>query len=205
MNEIITVKTIEELKEVFNFISKVFYDDAKENNEFYYTMSERYEEMKKEFEVDNDFLMYIKKDGKIIAGITGKGMDKENSKITLGVLAVAKEYRKKGYAKKLVEEFENRCRNKEIHHIELGARFRACELYKKLGYYYSIMVQVFDFATIEDVKKANTFGLEEGFSWQGDTYGFIFFKVKDINEKYINHFEKSVPTAHAQYIFEKDL
>ncbi len=47
MCEIITVKTKEELKEVFNFISKVFYDDAKEHNEFYYTMSERLEEMKK--------------------------------------------------------------------------------------------------------------------------------------------------------------
>ena len=205
MSEIITIKTINELKEVFNFISRVFYDDAKEHNEFYYTMSERYEEMKKEFEVDKDLLMYIKENNKIIAAITGKGMDKENSKITLGVLAVSKKYRKKGYAKKLIQEFEKRSLNKGIHHIELGARFRACELYKKLGYYYSLMIQVFDFATIEDIRKANTFGLEEVFSWQGDIYGFVFFKVKDISEKYINHFEKNIPTAHAQYIFEKDL
>ena len=33
----------------------------------------------------------------------------------------------------------------------------------------------------------------------------IFIAYSGIDEKYIRHFEKSVPTAHAQYIFEKDL
>ena len=205
MCEIITIKTLTELKEVFNFISKVFYEDAKEHNEFYYTMAERFEEMKKQLEVDNELLIYIKEDNKIVAALTGKGMDKNTSKITLGTLAVDKNYRKKGYAKKLIKEFENRCSNKGIHHIELGSRFRACELYKNLGYYYSIMVQVFDFTTIEDVRKFNIFNLEEISSWQGDTYGFIFYKINDIDEKYIKHFEENVPTAHVQYIFEKDI
>ncbi len=149
--------------------------------------------------------MYIKENNKIIAAITGKGMNKKTSKITLGTLVVDEYYRKKGYAKKLINEFENRCSNKDIHHIELGSRFRACKLYENLGYYYSIMVQVFDFSTIEDIRKANIFNLEEISSYQGDTYGFIFFKVNDIDEKYINHFESNVPTAHVQYIFEKDI
>lgn len=42
-------------------------------------------------------------------------------------------------------------------------------------------------------------------AWQGDTCGFIFFEVKEISAKYIQHFETSVKTAHAQYIFKKDL
>lgn len=48
-------------------------------------MGERYEEMRKQFRMDPDLLMYVEVDGKIIAGLTGKGMDLEHKKITLSV------------------------------------------------------------------------------------------------------------------------
>ncbi len=205
MINIKTVKNKKELKKVFDFLSMTFYDDAKKNNEHYFTMSERLMEMEKQLEVDNELLMYIEEDKKIIAAITGKGMDTEKKKITLGVIAIDPNYRKKGYAKALINEFEKRCKDKGIKHIDLGARFRACPLYIKLGYKPSLMIQVFDFANIDDVKKANKFNLKEGFSWQSDAYGFIFFEIDEIKEEYIDWFEQNVKTAHAQYIFEKDL
>lgn len=205
MINIKTVKNKQELKKVFDFLSMTFYDDAKKNNEHYFTMSERLMEMEKQLEVDNELLMYIEEDKKIIAAITGKGMDTEKKKITLGVIAIDPNYRKKGYAKALINEFEERCKDKGIKHIDLGARFRACPLYIKLGYKPSLMIQVFDFANIDDVKKANKFNLKEGFSWQSDAYGFIFFEIDEIKEEYIDWFEQNVKTAHAQYIFEKDL
>lgn len=205
MINIKTVKNKKELKKVFDFLSMTFYDDAKKNKEHYFTMSERLMEMEKQLEVDNELLMYIEKDKKIIAAITGKGMDTEKKKITLGVIAIDPNYRKKGYAKALINEFEKRCNDKGIKHIDLGARFRACPLYIKLGYKPSLMIQVFDFANIDDVKKANKFNLKEGFSWQSDAYGFIFFEIDEIKKEYIDWFEQNVKTAHAQYIFEKDL
>lgn len=205
MINIKTVKNKKELKKVFEFLSMTFYDDAKKNNEHYFTMSERLIEMEKQLEVDNELLMYIEEDKKIIAAITGKGMDTEKKKITLGVIAIDPNYRKKGYAKAMINEFEKRCKDKGIKHIDLGARFRACPLYIKLGYKPSLMIQVFDFANIDDVKKANKFNLKEGFSWQSDAYGFIFFEIDEIKEEYIDWFEQNVKTAHAQYIFEKDL
>ena len=96
MSKIKVVETKEDLKRLFNFLSEVFYDEAKEYNEHYFTMSERYEEMKQQFDTCKDLLMYIEKRGKIIAGITAKGMNKEKSKITLGVMAVSKNERRKG-------------------------------------------------------------------------------------------------------------
>lgn len=205
MYNIKTVKNKSELKKVFDFISKVFYDDAIKFNEHYFTMGERFSEMQKQFEIDPDLLMYIELNGRIIAAITGKSLDKKNKKITLGVMAVDPKYRRRGYAKRLIQEFECRCINKGIKHIDLGARFRACPLYESLGYKPSLMIQVFDFATIEDVKKENKFDLKEGFSYQSDIYGFIFYDVKEVRKEYIDWFEKKVKTAHAQYIFEKDL
>ena len=168
-------------------------------------MSERYEEMKVQFEVKKNLLMYIEKRGKIVAGITAKGMKKDDGKITLGVMAVAKSERRKGFAKELVLEFEKRCKDAGIKHIDLGARFRACPLYVNLGYEHSLMIQVFDFSTVEDVKKKNKFKFEKGFAWQGETYGFIFYKTPDIKKEYIDYFEENVKTAYAQFIFEKDL
>ena len=205
MLEIKTVKSEQELKKLFNILSEIFYDDAVENKEHYYTMSERYEEMKLQFKNDKDFLMYIEDNNKIVAGLTGKNLDLKKKKITIGVLAVKKEYRMKGLATKLVNEFENRCKKKEIEHIDLGARFRACNLYKNLNYNYSLMVQVFDFVTIDDVRKLNKFNLDEIYSWQGETYGFIRFKVNCIDKEIIDYLEKNIKTAYAQYIFEKDI
>ena len=110
-----------------------------------------------------------------------------------------------GLARKLVNEFENRCKKKKIEHIDLGARFRACNLYKNLNYNYSLMVQVFDFITIDDVRKLNKFNLDEIYSWQGETYGFIKFNVNCIDKEIVDYFEQNIKTAYAQYIFEKDI
>ena len=163
------------------------------------------EEMKEQFEVDNHFLMYIEQDGKIIAGITAKDMNKNSKKITLSILAVSNSERKKGLARELVLEFEKRCKIKKIKYIELGARFRACSFYEKLSYNYCLMIQVFDFSTIEDVRNKNKYNFEEISSFQGETYGCICFKVPSIKKEYIDYFEKNVKTAYAQYIFKKEL
>ena len=205
MNNIKVVKNQQELKSLFNFFASTFYDDAIEFNEHYYTMGERYEEMLKQFEIDNNFIFYIEENDKIIGGITAKNMDLESKKITLSIIAISKNYRRKGYAKKLVEHFEKLCTEKGIKNIELGARFRACSLYEKLNYKPSLMVQVFDFSTIDDVKNSNSLNLKIKSEWQGGTYGFILFEVNKVSEKYIKMFESNVKTAHAQYIFEKEL
>lgn len=205
MVSIQTIQNQDQLKELFQFFARTFYEDAIIHQEHYFTMGERYEEMRKQFCMDPDLLMYVEVDGKIIAGLTGKGMDLEHKKITLSVLAVDPDYRRKGYAKDLINEFEKRCIKKGIQHLDLGAHFRACPIYLSLGYHPSLMVQVFDFVSVEDVRKENQFHLKEKSSWQSDVYGFIFFEVDEVKETYIQWFEQQVKTAYAQYVFEKEL
>ena len=108
-------------------------------------------------------------------------LNKNSKKITLSILAVSNSERKKGLARELVLEFEKRCKIKKIKYIELGARFRACSFYEKLSYNYCLMIQVFDFSTIEDVRNKNKYNFEEISSFQGETYGCICFKVPSIN------------------------
>ena len=202
------IKTVEieiDLKRLFNFFSKTFYIEATNNNKHYYNMGDRYKEMQEQYIIDKDMLMYIEVNDNIIAGIVGKNMNTLNKSITMGILAVTMSERDKGVAKLLIGEFENRCIKKGISHIKLGSRFRAASLYKKLNYNFTLMVQVFDFATTKDIRKNNKYSLKEKDFYQGDTYGFIIYYVDDINEKYITNFEKDVETAHVQYLFEKDL
>lgn len=62
--EIKVVETKEKLRKVFIFLSKIFFEDAKEHNEHYYTMSERFTEMSNQFEKDNELLLYIEENKK---------------------------------------------------------------------------------------------------------------------------------------------
>ena len=57
--EIKVVETKEKLKEVFIFLSRLFFEDAKEYNEHYYTMSERFTEMSHQFEKDNELIIVV--------------------------------------------------------------------------------------------------------------------------------------------------
>lgn len=205
MIEIKTINDKKELKEVFNFLSKTFYYDAKEYHETYYAMGDRYNEMCQQLELDKDFLLYIEENNKIIAALTGKGLDQKNKKITMGVMAVDKEYRRKGYGKYLIQEFEKRCIQKGITHIELGSRIKACSLYVSLGYKPSLIVQVYDFSTTNDIKKANSMNLEVISECQGGCYGYVLFKVDEINKEYVEHFNSTVENSYAQYFFEKEL
>ena len=205
MPEIKIVNNDEELNQVFNFLSKTIYDNSILHKEKYYPMSSRLEEIKKQLKIDKDFLMYIEENNHIVAAITGKNMDLTKKKITLGILAVSPSKRNLGYGTLLIKEFEKTSLKKGITHIDLGSRYRASSLYEHLNYKYSLMVQIFDFAKIEDIRKANKYNLEEITSNQTPAYGYIFYKVPSISKKYITCFEKQVPTAIAQYIFKKDL
>ena len=161
MPEIKIVNNVDELNQVFNFLSQTIYDDSIHHKEKYYPMSSRLEEIKKQLKIDKDFLMYIEENNHIVAAITGKNMDLTKKKITLGILAVSPSKRNLGYGTLLIKEFEKTSLKKGITHIDLGSRYRASSLYEHLNYKYSLMVQIFDFAKIEDIRKANKYNLEE--------------------------------------------
>lgn len=199
------IKTQEKLKEVFDFLSQVFWQDAEEYNEHYYPMYERYNEIVNQFHKDNELLLYIEENDNIIGALTSKNMNKEEYKITIGIIGIKKEYRRKGYAKLLIEEFEKRCRAKGIKEISLGSRFRACNLYISLGYIPMLLVQVSDFATTKLVKSNNKYNYQIINEYQIETNGAVFFKINNIEENVIDYFEKNVPTAHASYVFTKEL
>jgi ribosomal protein S18 acetylase RimI-like enzyme len=112
-----SVETEEELKKLYYFVSKVFYDDAKENNEHYYPMYDTYTKMYQQFERNKKLLLYIEEDNQIVAAVTAKDMTETT--ITISTLAVDKKYRGKDYAKDLIMELEKQLKKIGITSISL--------------------------------------------------------------------------------------
>lgn len=75
-----SVDSEERLKEIFGFLSKVFYVESTEYNEHYFIMSERYVEMKEQYNKDKEMIIYIEEDKKIVCALTSMGMDLKSKK-----------------------------------------------------------------------------------------------------------------------------
>lgn len=203
------VKRVKEeliLINLFYFFSKTFFYEDKEHNQRYEYMYERYNEMKRQFEVDKDLLFYMEDKNEIIAGLTIKNRN-EKDEATIGMLAVSRNYRNKGIAEMLMRTAEDECSKKGIKFLSLGARVNALNFYKKMGYNPMLMVQIYDFETIENVKNVNDRYKNYPIinEYKDVAYGFVFFEIENLLIKDINHFENNLDVCNVQYVFTKEL
>lgn len=199
-----TVKNEEILKEVYRFLCINFYNEYQKTGEQYYPMYERFLEMNKQFQEHPNLLYYIENSQhEIIASLTSKNLNYEQKSITLGMICVSEDFRCKGVGALLLERFEEDCRKLGLNKISLGSRFEACSFYKKHGYMATLMVQVYDFITVEEILKINL-PLNVIDTYKTEFYGFVEFEVDEIKKEYLDYF-KEIPTATAQYVFTKYL
>jgi ribosomal protein S18 acetylase RimI-like enzyme len=201
--EIKSIKSLKKLKEYYNFVTRVFYDDAVQYKEHYYPMYNFHDKLMEQYEKDKSLILYLEDKGEMVGTICIKDM--KDDECTIDAVAVRKDYRKKGYATILIKEMESRLKKKKIKKISLGARLRASKLYLDNGYTPQLLIQVNDFANTDMIKKANVYDFKILNEYQNDVCGAVFFEVKDIKKSVISHFEKEVPTAHAMYIFTKEI
>lgn len=206
MIRIKNIDTETKLHEVFVFLSREFYLDSKEYNEMYYPMGDRFFEMKDQYLKDPQLLYYIENEKEeIIGALTSKNMNLKKQTISLGMIAVKRQYRINGLGAMLLERFEKDCTSKGIRRISLGSRKRACGFYLANGYSPQLFVQVYDFEKISDIKRKNIFDLEILEQFESEVMGYIIFEISDFKLGYIDYFEKEIPTANVQYLFYKEL
>ncbi|XMB86760.1 GNAT family N-acetyltransferase [Mycoplasmatota bacterium WC44] len=201
-----TVETIDKLNKLFYFFSRTFYHEDKARKTNYNFMNERYEEMKKQFLLDPSLLFYVEHNMEIVAGLTIKNR-KENNIATIGLIAVKKEFRGMGIGELLIKSTEDICNQKGIVKLNLGARPYSIDFYSKIGYSPTLMVQIFDFETIENVKKVNE--NYKNFSvineYKDVAYGYIFFEIDEVDVEIIKHFEDKLDVCQVLYVFTKDI
>jgi len=126
---------------------------------------------------------------------------------TIGMLAVSEEFRKQGLAGILLSKAEEVAISKGIKKLNLGARPTAIEFYRKMGYDFTLMVQVFDFETIDNVLELNidyrNFPVLNTF--QDVTYGFVFFAVDNLIIEDLQYFESKLDICSVLFVFTKNI
>ncbi len=86
-----------------------------------------------------ELIIYAKANGQVI-GITPSFIE-DNGNITVGIVAVDENYRKKGIARALILEVENRAKFLGVHLLALGSVETAEGFYQKLGYTGQLLIQ----------------------------------------------------------------
>jgi len=82
-------------------------------------------------------IFFVEQDGKIAAMVAGYTDNVENDMAYISLLATREEYRGQGYAKRLVNEFLECAKNKNLsatHLYAVETNERAVQLYYKLGF-----------------------------------------------------------------------
>ena len=107
----------------------------------------------------------------------------------------------------LMRTAEDECSKRGIKFLSLGARVNALNFYKKMGYKPTLMVQIYDFESIENVKNVNDKYKKYSIinEYKNVAYGFVFFEIDDLLIEDINHFEENLDVCNAQYVFTKEL
>lgn len=135
MNYLIkNVSSKQELERAYELFKMIFIGEPIVDNPEY--SLEKWEER---MQNHGDLMLYASLDSEVIGIVFGRIND--NHSITIGPVAVHKNYRGIGIAKKMMFMIEERATHYDMNSINLGAIESAERFYSKLGYTGSLLIQ----------------------------------------------------------------
>ncbi len=192
-------KTIEEVDKLFSFMS-VNLDFEIKNKQY---VESRRREIYDQFKKDKEYLLFIKDGESVICGLTMK--HKDDSEITLGMLATDTNHRRMGIASKLLRLAESLCKKNGYARIALGARASSAGFYMDNKYKPMLMIQLFGGDKLEKV-----FAINDEF-YKFDMINLIkkertiFYNIDIPHMSIIEKFMGKLLESEAQFVFIKDL
>lgn len=118
-----------ELKSILSFAEKIFGNHEIFNYQCWFS----------HMKVHPELLFYAESEGKVI-GITPSYLE-NNGNITIGFVAVDKEYRKCGIAKALIAQVEKEAKKLDVHLLALGSVESAEGFYERIGFTGQLLIQ----------------------------------------------------------------
>ena len=154
--EICYPKNEKDIDELLKFFDDVFSDFTIINE----STSLRHKElMMSQFNEDPEFIMYIKDNNKIIAGLFSFYSEATNT-VTLSLLGVLKEYRKNNYGSKLLNELIRISNEKNCDKIILTSKTVNYDFYIKNGFKPILDFVVFKNVSKEEFERNNKYNFE---------------------------------------------
>ena len=207
--EILTVNSVEEIDELIEFLTVVFSEFTVINDNTTYRKKEL---MESQFKEDSSFLMYIKEDNKIVAGLFAYTSKPTNS-VILHIIGVLKDYRFKKYGSKLLDELYNRSKEKNYERIILTSKTENYDFYIKNSYRPVLTYVVFDKISQEEFDKLNKYNFEQ------TSYNVHDYKMDDKQKhcsrityyvdypklEYLQYYNHLFENSSASYSFERIL
>ena len=204
-----TVNSIEEIDELTEFLTVVFSEFTVIDERSVLTKKEM---MESQFKEDSSFLMYIKEDNKIVAGLFAYTSKPTNS-VILHIIGVLKEYRLKKYGSKLLNELVKRAKEKNYDQINLTSKTENYDFYIKNGFKPVLSYVVFDNISNKELDKLNKYNFEQ-ISYTVHDYMMdgkekhatrITYYVDYPKFEYLKYYNDLFKNSSASYSFERNL
>lgn len=198
MNYVIkNVSSKEELEKTFDFFKMIFIDKPVVDNPEY--SLEKWEERMK---THSDLMLYASLNGEVIGLVFGRIND--NQSITIGPVAVHKNYRNIGIAKEMMILLEERGKQREIHSLTLGAVESAEKFYSKLGYTGSLLIQSQIHST-EELLSLNTGYKVEFTNIYDGKVSQVCLELREPNRNLQKEYESTFPGCYTQMMYWKNI
>lgn len=204
-----TVNSIEEIDELTEFLTVVFSEFTVIDERSALTKKDM---MESQFKEDSSFLMYIKEDNKIVAGLFAYTSKPTNS-VILHIIGVLKEYRLKKYGSKLLNELVKRAKEKNYDQINLTSKTENYDFYIKNGFKPVLSYVVFDNISNKEFDKLNKYNFEQ-ISYIVHDYMMdgkekhatrITYYVDYPKFEYLKYYNDLFKNSSASYSFERNL
>lgn len=204
---ICTVKSVEEIDELNEFLNVVFseYTTITDN-----MTSTRKELMVSQFKEDPSFLMYIKEEDRIVACLFAYSSKPTNS-IILHIMGVLKEYRLKDYGSKLLEELAKKSKEKNYEKIDLTSKTENYDFYIKNNYRPVLSYVVFRSISNDELDKLNKYNFEQrnyivhDYNMDGEQHHCtrVTYYVDYPKFEYLQYYNHLFENSSASYSFER--
>jgi N-acetylglutamate synthase-like GNAT family acetyltransferase len=154
--------------------------------------------LKRKFDANRRFFLGLFLDTDLIGIICGFPRD---DYLLISEIAVDSRFRKRGFGRLLVKEFENVAKRARHARIHVGAQDKVIGFYKSLGYKPFLLIQFKEKDySLDDFKKFNI--LRKRHIAQG---AILEVESKTSNLKKLKNLRKKFPKAYFQYIFAKKI
>ena len=200
MNYVVqNVSSKQELEKTIDFFRMIFKDKpATDINNLEYSL-QKWEERRQKY---SDLMLYASLNNEVIGIVFGRIID-DNS-ITIGPVAVHKNYRGRGIAKEMMLLLEERALQYGIHSIKLGAVEAAEGFYSKLGYTGSLLVQS-EIHSIEQLLSLTHKYKVEFTNIYNSKVSQVCLEVRELDRELQREYEAAFPGCHTLMMYSKTI
>lgn len=198
------IKSLDNVKTVFNFISEFFVHERTKNTEEL-ALHELYESMIDNLVNGYGYQFYITISKVIIGALVASPLPYDKESLLLNVVGVDDRIRNKGLARSMLHELETYAKKKGYKRIRVLYYETSHSFFEKDDYKPLLELAIPESLQIEDVLKINNLKLEFACNKKFNQINFVDYAVDEIDKRIKKYIAENTPLVKSRFILEKTL